>query len=294
MPNDTVLSVPAGLTYDLVLEHFIYSCPDRSPWKYDPTDLMTFRTAEGNMEKVFKIERVVSANPADIQTTFQIPEPIRDRITGYIQVAHHTGVMSEPGPYRFYILQEDPEPLPHAPHTKTRSKGAVYFTRGELTAGNVVVNPLEETPTREGKAILQMLVDLIRKGRFLPDDERSFVGYKEAHDLLGLEKRGPHWGNSLWTQGLANLAEWLGQENLPAITGLIIDQTALVPGDGYYEVNGHPVGDREWWMNQTRAAIAFDWAPYVEDDPAPTVDELLSFTRAVVEGALATISVEVR
>ena len=83
VPNATVLSVPAGLTYDLVLEHFIYSCPDRVPWTYDPTDLITFRTAEGNMEKLFNIERVVSAIPADIQTRYEIAEPIRDRIAGY-------------------------------------------------------------------------------------------------------------------------------------------------------------------------------------------------------------------
>jgi hypothetical protein len=134
--------VPAGLSYDLVLEHFIYSCPDRNPWTYKETDLITFRTAEGNMEKLFKIERVVRVIPADIQSMYEVAESIRDRIVGYIQVATHRGVMTEPGAYRFCILEENPEPLPHAPHTAERRKGAVYFSRGELTAGHTVVTPL--------------------------------------------------------------------------------------------------------------------------------------------------------
>jgi hypothetical protein len=150
------------------------------------------------------------------------------------------------------------------------------------------------TLTAEAKAILQLLVNRIREGRFLPDDEKSFMGYGEAHNDLGLERRGPHWGNSLRMQGLANLAEWLHQNRLPEITGLIVDQTSFQPGNGYFEVNGRPLDDRAWWAEQIRQAIAFDWSTYVDDDTTPTVDELVSYTRAVVEGTVNSIAVEVR
>ncbi|MSU60038.1 MAG: hypothetical protein EXS35_18025 [Pedosphaera sp.] len=150
------------------------------------------------------------------------------------------------------------------------------------------------TLTSEAKAILQLLVDRIREGRFLPDDEASFMGYGEVHKNLGLRKVGPHWGNSLLRQGLADLAKWLHQNRLPAITGLIVDQTNFRPGNGYFEVNGRPLGDREWWAGQVRQAIAFDWSPYANDDATPTRDELASYARAVVEGTVNTVSVEVR
>jgi predicted HNH restriction endonuclease len=73
-----------------------------------------------------------------------------------------------------------------------------------------------------------------------------------------------------------------------------VDQTNFRPGDGYFEVYGRPLNDRDWWAEQVRRAIAFDWSPYVDDDPTPTLAELLAFTRAVVEGAVTTVPVEVR
>jgi hypothetical protein len=146
----------------------------------------------------------------------------------------------------------------------------------------------------EAKAILQLLVNRIRDGRFLPDDAKSFMGYREAHSCLGLKKRGPLWGSSLQGQGLESLAVWLHDNNLPAITGLIVDQKDFRPGDGYFKVNSRPIGESKWWSDQMRRAIAFDWSPYVEDDTTPSLDELERFTQAVVEGALRTIPVEVR
>jgi hypothetical protein len=148
--------------------------------------------------------------------------------------------------------------------------------------------------TSEAKAILQLLVNFIRAGRFNPNDERSFIGYKELHDSLRLDRKVPHWGKSARLQGLEDLARWLHQADLPAITGLIVNRTNSQPGDGYFELFGRPDGDREWWAKQVRRSIAFDWSPYVNDDPTPTLDDLLAFTRAVVEGELSTVPVEVR
>jgi 5-methylcytosine-specific restriction protein A len=151
-----------------------------------------------------------------------------------------------------------------------------------------------KTLAPEAKAILQLLVNRIREEYFLPDDAKTFMGYREAHNHLGLKKRGPLWGSSLQGQGLESLAVWIHDNELPAITGLIIDQKAFLPGDGYFKVNGRSIGDSNWWSDQVRKAIAFDWSPYVEDDTTPLLDELKRFTQAVVEGTLSTIPVEVR
>ena len=165
-----------------------------------------------------------------------------------------------------------------------------------LITGRIPTSNLEQKRalTPAGKAILQSIVNQIRGGRFLPDDEQSFMGYGDVHKELGLEKRGSHWGNSLNAQGLGNLALWIRQKHLPALTGLIVDQTNFEPGDGYYHANNRPLNDRSWWMDQIRQAIAFDWSPYVDDDPTPTVEQLQSYTSAVIEGTVNTVSVEVR
>jgi len=143
MPHhDPVLSVPSGKTYDLILEHFIYSCPNTKTWQYESTNFITFRTAEGNMERIFGISAVFTLNPLDIQAAFAIPEPVRDRINGYIAVAQNRGVMEHDGEYRFYILHEDTVVrLPHSPHTEQRLKGAAYFTINELSRGVPIVTP---------------------------------------------------------------------------------------------------------------------------------------------------------
>ena len=144
MPDETpVLSVPAGRSYDLILEHFIYSCPDTPAYAYDDTELIAFRTAEGHMEKLFRINRIVGFDPRDIEATYDVPQNIRERISGYLTVAANCGILDTTGRYRFYILNEDGvKPLPHAPRASERLKGAHYFTHAELTAGRVIVTPI--------------------------------------------------------------------------------------------------------------------------------------------------------
>src|SRR4051794_11906358 len=106
MPQpDLVLSVPTGYSYDLVLEHFIYSCPDDTRYQYDDTDWITFRKDDGVMERIFKIDRVVSLAPVDIEATHEVVANLRDRIMGYLSVAHNKKrVIEDPGNrYRFYF-----------------------------------------------------------------------------------------------------------------------------------------------------------------------------------------------
>ena len=69
------------------------------------------------------------------------------------------------------------------------------------------------------KAILQLLVNRIREGQITPDDETTFLGYKEVHNAAGIKQIGYQWGASLSKQGLGELAQWLHQNGRPAITG---------------------------------------------------------------------------
>lgn len=148
--------------------------------------------------------------------------------------------------------------------------------------------------TPAARAILQLLVKGIRDGLFKSHDHGSFLGYKQVHDLLGLQKIGLRWGKSLQDQGLEDLAAWARHNGLPAITGLIVSQDTFTPGDGYYEVNGRPLNDEEWWVDQVKAAIALSWSDHVEDDSPPTHAELHEYSLAVVEGRLVTLNVAAR
>lgn len=131
--NTFVLSVPAGKTYDLILTHRIYSCPDLPPWTYPSTQLIAFRTAEGFMEKVFEIAKVVTVNPFDIDSALNLPVSTKSRIKDYIGEASPRGVMAESGNYRFYFLDStNVVDLPHAFHTNERLTGVHYFPLKQL------------------------------------------------------------------------------------------------------------------------------------------------------------------
>lgn len=115
-----------------------------------------------------------------------------------------------------------------------------------------------------GLRLLRFLVGYLPKVK--PNDQRTYVGYKEIHDALRLHQEGPTWGESLKRQGLTALANWTLQTGKPAITGLIIDTTTLMPGDGYFELFGRTAPDFEWWRTEIEKSIAFDWKPYLRNN----------------------------
>src|SRR5512139_2366464 len=88
----------------------------------------------------------------------------------------------------------------------------------------------------QGQRLLRFLVAHLPNAK--PNDPRTFVSYKEIHDALGLQQQGPTFGESLKQQGLNSLAEWSARTGKPGITGLIIDKTALMPGDGFFRLFG--------------------------------------------------------
>jgi hypothetical protein len=140
----------------------------------------------------------------------------------------------------------------------------------------------------QGRALLRVLVKHFPQIK--PNDMRTYLGYKDVHDLLRLPQAGSKWGESLQRQGLNSLAEWSKATGKPGITGLIIDKTKLTPGPGFFELFGREPDDFEWWLDQVKQSLAYDWTPYVSDLEAPEEDSGKGWSheelRAAVEAYL--------
>jgi hypothetical protein len=114
-----------------------------------------------------------------------------------------------------------------------------------------------------GKSILRVLVDHIAIHEVIPERPETFISYKEIHDILGLSLRGDTYGDSLKIQGLSELANWTYYQKLPAVTGLIIDRSTFMPGQGFFQLFGRREFDFEWWQEEIRKSIKFDWSPFL-------------------------------
>jgi len=123
----------------------------------------------------------------------------------------------------------------------------------------------------QGRRLLQLLVSQLPKTD--PDHPERMIGYKQAHDILGLRQVQADWGESLKSQGLENLAQWTKDEGKPAITGIIVNSTTLSPGAGYYRLFERNNDDWDWWRSQVSAAKSYDWSRYLSasnlDEPEP-------------------------
>jgi hypothetical protein len=124
--SNEVLSVPAGRTYEIIHQHFIYSCP--TTYTYKPNvRLITFRTAppETAMRTVLEIQKVVEADPTDTEKMCIASRATEARIANYVAAARQTRAFDQPGRYRFYLLASTPVAvLAHAPRTAEPQKGA--------------------------------------------------------------------------------------------------------------------------------------------------------------------------
>lgn len=114
---------------------------------------------------------------------------------------------------------------------------------------------------QQGQRLLELLVS--RLAETDPGRPERMIGYKQAHDILGLKQVQADWGESLKAQGLENLAQWTKDEGKPAITGIIVNTTSLSPGAGYYRLFNRKNDDWEWWRSQVIAAKSYDWGPYL-------------------------------
>jgi len=142
----------------------------------------------------------------------------------------------------------------------------------------VNVSTSNTTLDEQGLRLLRLLVARLPNAK--PQEPRTFVSYKEIHDVLGLHQEGPTFGESLKQQGLNNLAEWSAKTNKPGVTGLIIDKATLMPGDGYFKLFGRKSDDFGWWQSEIEKSKNFPWEPYLQGgDPGSDAGSGESWTR---------------
>lgn len=119
-------------------------------------------------------------------------------------------------------------------------------------------------PSNEAQRILDWLVVNALPG-VNPGFPKTYAGYKEVLDALGLPHISETYGLSLQAQGLEDLAIYLKESNLPAITGIIvsISDNDPRPSQGYFTVHERATKDREWWAEEVRKSKAFNWLPHL-------------------------------
>ncbi|HYC57324.1 MAG TPA: hypothetical protein VEL28_20500, partial [Candidatus Binatia bacterium] len=127
------------------------------------------------------------------------------------------------------------------------------------------------TISAQAQRILDILIR--RLPQIVPGEPQTYIGYKEIHDDLELSMAGQTYGDSLKHQGLEELAMWTVANELPAITGLIVDRTTFMPGDGYFRAFGRPTDDFGWWAKEVVKSKQFAWTPYSSAivPPAPPI-----------------------
>lgn len=118
-----------------------------------------------------------------------------------------------------------------------------------------------------GQLLLALLVARLPSAK--PDNPRTFIGYKQAHDLLGLPQMRETFGDSLKAQGLLSLAQWTHETGKPAITGLVVDRESLMPGQGYFQLFGRQHEDFTWWRGEIEKSKSFDWSPFLPQGSVP-------------------------
>lgn len=120
----------------------------------------------------------------------------------------------------------------------------------------------------EGQRLLGLLV--LRLPAAKSGDPRTFISYKDVHDVLHLPQVREKYGESLKVQGLASLAHWTFATGKPGITGLVIDRSSMMPGKGYFDLFGKHEDDFAWWAGEITKSKAYDWSPFL---PAATLPE---------------------
>ena len=141
-------------------------------------------------------------------------------------------------------------------------------------------------PPAAARPLLRELVAHIDDGGVIANDPRTFLGYGELHERLGLELLGPTHGLSLRRQGMDELAHWTKEHGLPAISGLIIDKGNLIPGEGYFE---YFFGEEDYarWAEEIQKAVEFDWLPFLHEE-APANAEAANRSAPAVNYWLTT------
>jgi HNH endonuclease/EVE domain len=119
----------------------------------------------------------------------------------------------------------------------------------------------------------KLLLLLIEKLKYIEaGDPYTYFSYREIHDELNMRLTGKTYGQSLRNQGLGELADWLYENNLPAITGIIISKESYMPGRGYYEAFQREDNDFRWWGDEIIKSTSVNWKSIIEQLEGVSID----------------------
>ncbi|HEY0797262.1 MAG TPA: hypothetical protein VGD64_15935 [Acidisarcina sp.] len=108
----------------------------------------------------------------------------------------------------------------------------------------------------KGKTLLHYLVKKIPTVEV--EIPSSFPTYSEVVEDLSLPAG--RAGNVVQQNGMNTLVDWLKQNSLPAISGLIVTKAKSIPGEGFFSAYQRSPEDREWWKQEVRRVKEFDWS----------------------------------
>lgn len=147
--------------------------------------------------------------------------------------------------------------------------------------------------------LLNYLVTHFQSGRIDPDDPKTHLPYSKVLSDLELPNDRKTPGDSLSKHAMGGLAEWLFENRLPAITGVIINKLSDpdrpgFPSKSYFQYHKREDLDFRWQRNQLELACELDWVYQLRSlDIAVASDFELpdEVPESLKEGAKKTITV---
>jgi hypothetical protein len=140
-----VLSVPAAISYALMTEHNVYSCPEDWPVHDLGVDAFAPRKEKGKIPRIYRIAARIVTDPLKPVFPPTFDPSFAQSIISYISVAKlRKGILDEGGKYRFYILSDvERGALDHMPVLSVPGPSHVYLSLKELLSGSAVVHPIQ-------------------------------------------------------------------------------------------------------------------------------------------------------
>lgn len=119
-------------------------------------------------------------------------------------------------------------------------------------------------PPADGQKLLRALVGYLDGGTVDVANPKTFPSYKDILEAMGVTpweegRLGPQFNN----EGGNALFRWLKDNNLPALTGLVVLRHKSIPGGDYFRASGRKLEDYDWWLGEMRKSKDFDWKPYL-------------------------------
>lgn len=102
--------------------------------------------------------------------------------------------------------------------------------------------------------------------------------YSNVLSDLNFPDTGRTPGDSLNNAGMARLAEWLRENNLPAITGLIVNkgnnlERPLMPSKLFFTSHDKQDLDYEWLYTEIEKALTINWEQVLKSNGITLEDE---------------------